>query len=396
MGYLLIILAVAVVFYAAIPGAGAFYVRSRWRRFRRRIIHSSLFPIADYRQLQVPRDGFIGTFRFFGGLEAIQGENVVWLRSERVSVSVDLTKVPVYWLPSFASTQKEGREELNEETLPDEMPSEISWRRVFSLPEGTQVFVAGPVYRENGHAVFRSSKDMVVSMVIYDGARESILRRAIWAGRHRNEYWNPFTPGSVSVGSFALIILAYLLLRSPILRLQAVIALTVGLFPLTPLLPPGLLFFFAYRRWWKLARFLRAERDMVLLPLRHFKGFTGNERRLSYTLGNGEEIVAERWYGEAESLERLGKGKIRRAARLRGANDPTLPRYLFGAPAEPSLLQPVDPMVELVLIPGNPLELSRACSLQARRLELLSASVLSVGVFMNIVMIFWVLSTIIR
>lgn len=398
MEYLLLIAVVAAVSYAAIPGLGAFYVRSRWRRFRRRVIQGSLFPIAGYRDLKSRTNGYLGNFRFFGGLEATQGDDVVWIRSENATVAVELHKVPVYWLPSFSATQREGREELNEETLPDEMPSEISWRRVFSLPEGTAVFIAGALWSDHGRAFFRSTKEMPVTMVIYDGGSETILRRAIWAGRHRNEYLNPFTPGSVTVGSFILLILTYLLLRSPALRLLALISLTVSLFPLTPLLPPGLLLFFAYRRWWKRARFLRAERDMVLLPLRHFPNFTGGESTITSVLPDGGQIVAERWQGEDEALHRLGKGKIRRAARLRPESLSDQGHYLFGgASATSETLEATrDPMAELVLISGNPLELSRQCSRQARKFELLSTAVLSAGVLANVVLLFWVLGNVIH
>lgn len=398
MAYLLAAFGIAVLFYGLVPGVGAFYVRSRWRRFRRRIIEGSLFPIVEYRHVARSGDGPIGSFRFFGGLEAIQGDDVVWVRSENVSVAVALNKVSVYWLPSFSATQKEGREELNEETVPDEVPSEIPWRRVFSLPEGTHIFITGALFGEQGRAIFRSTRETPLTVVVYDGGRQSILRRAIWAGRHQNEYWNPFTPGSLSVGSFGLLILAYLLLRNPMYRLPAITALTMSLFPLTPLLPPGLLLFFVYRRWWKRARFLRAERDMVLLPLRHFPGFTGNELQMSCRLPDGEEIVTERWEEEAGALERLGDGKVRRAARLPERRDSARYRYVFGGRRETAgpLLPASDPMAELILIPGNPLELSRRCSAQARRFELLSTAAVATGIIGNLVLSFWVLANFVR
>lgn len=398
MVYLLLVVAIAAVFYAAVPGVGAFYVRSRWRKFRRRIIRGSLFPIAEYRHLASGPDGSRGNFRFFGNLEAIEGDDVVWIRSETASVEVALNKVSVYWLPSFSATQKEGREELNEENLPDEVPSEISWRRVFSLPEGTQVFITGALFCEHGKSIFRSTKDTPLTVVIYDGGGQTILRRAIWAGRHRNEYWNPFTPGSISVGSFALLILAYLLLRSPVLRFPAIVSLTVSLFPLTPFLPPGLFMFFIYRRWWKRARFLRAERDMVLLPLRYFPDFDEGATTLLSRLPDGEEIVAERWEDEEASLERLGEGKVRRASRLASRPLPERGRYVFGVrvPGSSALVPASDPMAELILIPGNPIELSRQCSRQARQFELLSTVAISAAVLTNLVLSFWILSNLVR
>lgn len=171
----------------------------------------------------------------------------------------------------------------------------------------------------------------------------------------------------------------------------------MSLFPLTPLLPPGLLFFFVYRRWWKRARFLRAERDMVRLPLRHFPEFTGAEPDLVTLLPNGDELSLERWRQEG-ALERLGEGKIRRVSRLEKRALEEEGCYIFGR-REASMTELVaarDPMVELVLIPGNPVALSQECSREARRFELLSAAALSVGILMNLVLVFWVLVAIVR
>jgi hypothetical protein len=53
-------------------------------------------------------------------------------------------------------------------------------------------------------------------------------------------------------------------------------------------------------------------------------------------------------------------------------------------------------MVELLLIPGNPLRLSRECSRQARKFELLSTAALSAGIIINLYLVFWILSVVIR
>ncbi len=395
MDSLILVLALAVVFYGLIPGFGAFYVRRRWREFRRRIISASLYPLAEYRSLRRTEHGFVGNLRFFGGLEATQGDDVVWLRSGSLSVAAELKKVAVYWLPSFAFVEAEGPVEINEESLPDETPTRVRWERIFSLPEGTQVFVSGPLYIDRGRPVFRSDRQRSLTVVIYDGQQNTILRRSIWGGRHRNEYVNPFTPGSITAGSFSLLILAYILLRSPQLRLPAIIALTASLFPLLVLLPPGLLFFFLYRNWWKEARFLRAERDMLLLPLRYFPDFpTGSA---SVRLPDGEAYVMERHAERAEAIARLGAGKIRQATRLGSAALREADYYVFGGPAQGGPLgRPLDPMAELIMIPGHPLELSRRCSKRARLFELLSTGAIVVGLLMNLCILLVLLAALIK
>ena len=398
MEYYFLIILVAVFFYAAIPGAGAFYVRSRWRRFRSRIIESSLFPPAEYHHLRTGSEGYVGNFRFFGDLEAIQGDDIVWLRDHGNTVSAEVNRVPVYWLPSSSSAEGEGLEERNEETLPDEMPVQVPWHRIFSLPEGTRMFVSGPLYSERGRGVFKSTKEVPLTLVIYDGTKESILRRAIWSGRQRNEYWNPFTPGSLTVGSFGLIIIAYILLRAPLLRLPALLSLAGSLFPLLPLLPPGLLFFFLYRIWWKRARLLRAERDMVQLPLRHFPGFSGKEPELSARLPSGETLHMAKFSDRDAAIAALDGGKIRRATRLKVEPQEFRGYYLFGGGSERvgSLSRPADPMAELVLIPGNPIELSALCSKRARIYEILATAAVSAAVLVNLYVVLVVLGAIVK
>ena len=155
------------------------------------------------------------------------------------------------------------------------------WRRIYSLPAGTPMFVGGSLELENGQGrVPRPGRASRWLVVIYDGPRETILPRAIGGGRQKNEYWNRFTLPALITGSFFLVVIAFLLLRFPPLRLPAILALTLSTFPLAPLLPPGVALYFLYRGLWKRARLLRAERDLLVLPLRYFpeEERTGGER----------------------------------------------------------------------------------------------------------------------
>lgn len=398
MESLFLVFLLSLVFYALIPGFGAFYVRSRWREFRRRIIKASLNRTAEYRDIRLPREGFVDNLRFFGGIEATQGDDVIWLRGTHLSVAVELEKVAVYWLPSFSFAEAEGSIEVNEEALPDETPNRVPWSKIFSLPEGTQVFVSGPLYVEHGRPVFRANRQDQLTVVLYDGQKNTILRRAIWGGRHRNEYMNPFTPGSLTAGSFSLLILSYILLRAPILRLPALISLTSSLFPLLILLPPGLLLFFLYRHWWRKARFLRAERDMLLLPIRYFPEFSGEEERETIRLPDGEEYAMERYRDQNQALARLGAGTIRQATRLGRAAAGSDDYYVFGRTNgdAPALAVPEDPMAELIMIPGNPVQLSHLCSRRARVFELLSTASIVAGVLVNLYLVSVLLSVLIK
>ena len=117
------------------------------------------------------------------------------------------------------------------EALPDEEPAVAPWSRVSSLPSGLRLFVGGSLFLEEGRGVFRSSPRAPLLVVCYDGERESILKRAIWGGRKKNEYWNPFTLPSLLTGFLCLALLAYLSLRSSPAGLPGLVVLSLAAAP---------------------------------------------------------------------------------------------------------------------------------------------------------------------
>jgi len=237
---------VAFLFYGLIPGIGAFSVRSRWRGFRRRLQESSLFPFVSYSDLS-KRGEYLGNFRMFGDLEAIQGKNGILVNSGSFTVEADLETAKLYFLPSFSASNQKLPVERLEDVVVDEQPASVSWDQIFSLPAGTQMFVAGALFSEEGRAVFRSRHKEPLLVVLYDGDKTTILRRAIWAGRQRNEYWNQFTVASLLTGSFCMLLLAFILLRSAAATRATLLALSLAFFPISGLLPPGFILYYLYR-----------------------------------------------------------------------------------------------------------------------------------------------------
>ena len=73
--YLILIAGIAILFYAAFPAIGAFLVRSQWRLFRNRVTAASRYPTASPLATGRERSASVGYFRFFGSLEAIQGDD---------------------------------------------------------------------------------------------------------------------------------------------------------------------------------------------------------------------------------------------------------------------------------------------------------------------------------
>jgi hypothetical protein len=305
--------------------------------------------------------------------------------------------VPVYLLPSFSAPHSASAVERLEQSVPDEEPSMVPWDRIYSLPAGTQVYVEGALFSEDGQAMFRTRSREPLLAVIYDGERRTILQRAIWSGRQKNEYWNQFTLAALLTGSFLLLLLAYLFLRVRGSGLPALTALSLAAFPIAALLPPGVLFYFLYRHFWKRARLLRAERDLLRLPLRYFQA-PGEEaqqdtappaeaRELSARLPTDERYVRtreSRWLVEG-ALAIRGSRLIERAARR------NQPCWLFGTVDEraelPSLRTPEDPMAELVLVLGDPEDLAGTSSRTARMYELISAGLFFAAVSLNLLLL---------
>jgi hypothetical protein len=278
----------ALFFYLFIPGLGAFLIRSRWRRFRKSVVAASLYPEVTYKDVhssgqhapsERPAEGNLlyeqpsgaaGSYYFLGVLEAIQEDDIIWLRNDDVALSADMKGQKVFLLPSQTVSGEGGGEDPDDYPKSDETPQVLAWEKVGSLPEGIQVLVAGPLRIANRRGRFRSEKKGDLLVVFYDGDKTSLLKRAVWHGRQRNEYWNPFTLGSLGAGFLSGMILSYFFLQNSRTKIPAILSIIMSLVPLIPVLPPGMLFFVLYRRLWRRGRFLRAERDLLRLPPRRF------------------------------------------------------------------------------------------------------------------------------
>jgi hypothetical protein len=212
---------------------------------------SAFYREPDYSLLHSETYGSLGSYRFYGTLRALQGDGTVWLGSSSLSLKADLKGVPIYILPHPSAEQS--------------VPSEVSWQRIHTLPEGTRIFLAGELFLHRTGAVFRSGDELSLIAIVYEEPDEGLLAHAVSAGRERNEYWNHLTPGALTAGSFSLFIYFYVLLRWPMLRLPALSALTASLLPVAPILPPALIGYSIYRSLWKRGRALRAERDLLRL-----------------------------------------------------------------------------------------------------------------------------------
>lgn len=377
-----ILLATVAVFFFLIPAIGAFSIRRQWRRFRHRLTSSAASPVATYRRLRAnerPGDrADIGVFRFFGMLESILENDTVWIRDGEVSLSAELKGVKVYLLASGVA--------LTEPLDDEKTPVSIPWSKVGSLIEGTKVYIHGALFNDGGRAVFRSSPETPLFVILFDGDEHDLSRRAIWTGRQRNEYWNHLTPPSLAVGSLAMIVVAYVSLNVPGMGYFVRAAVTVGLAPVLPLFPPGVALFFLYRRLWRDGRVLRAERDLVMLPITTVLG----DHDIA-TLPDGRLYVS-RVVARDELDSLVARGLAIQNVTIRLPDDRW---YAFGTPTDDGVAPPDDPLVPGIVIPGEPRRLSIECARKARSFEVAALFVFVAGLVTNMVLVFFLLGLIV-
>lgn len=364
---------VAFIFYAAVPLAGAFSVRRKWRLFRRQVVAASISREVSYSTPDRGIDGLAGCYCFTGDLQAIQDNSSIWLNNGKVSVRAEMEGIRLYLLPTSDSIENEGRVEENKILLPQDMPKRISWERVYSLTQGTGVVLSGNVFIENGTPVFRNSDEQPLLVIIYDGKKESILRRSIWSGRQLNEYWNSLTPLSLMGGSFFLFVLTFVSYRYQGTESVSAFLAVLSFMPLFPFLPPGIGLYFIFRRLWRNGRYLRGERDLLRLPLRHPE--------------------YSEYSSSLEAFDKFPDVKLRSCGIVDGNNLLTLPCRVFSSSEGGYELLP-DHFFEELIIPGDPEELASKCRSRARIMEILAAASINLcfvvnGLLIYLIMIFF-------
>ena len=214
----------------------------------------------------LPGHGESGLFRFKGRLEAIEGDDIVWIKGPGGSVCADMRDAVVYNM-----TDPGSNDQIYSSLYPYPLPrislSPMRWNEVFSLTEGTKVYLFGELGVERGRYVLGSSRQMTLTVIIYNEDPFTLIPRAVWSGRQSNEYWNALTPWSLLIGVLLLLIsTAWLFQNAADYRLPF-LGLLLALMPMVLFLPPGFFLFHLYKRFWDRGRKARAERDLMQLPM---------------------------------------------------------------------------------------------------------------------------------
>lgn len=244
----------ALVFYAALPLWGAWRVRRSWKQFREAGIAALGSHEVDFSLLQSETELPDQPLRLTGRLEAFEGEDLLWIGNDRVSMAVSLKGVPVYFLD----------EEPDPFAVGVAPPRRAEASSLGALPEGTQFLVWGRLVRSSrGQVHFASTPNHKLLVLAFEGSASTVLTRAVYAGRPAIDHWNSWTPLAVGLGFLLLLVLAYGDLRPGGERRVGLVALALALLPATFFLPPGILFFYGFARLWTQARDQRARLDLT-------------------------------------------------------------------------------------------------------------------------------------
>ena len=359
---------VAFVFYVIIPLAGAFSVRYRWRCFRRQIQQTTILKEVSYSEPERNESGAAGEYSFTGELQAIQEDSTIWVNNGKTSVRAEMKGLKLYLLPTNRFMENEGQVEENKALLPQDMPKRISWERVYSLTQGTGIMLSGTVFVENGTPVFRNSEEQPLLAIIFDGKKESILRRSIWSGRQLNEYWNTLTPWALITGSFFLFVLAYISLRSGVSNSVELLLIIMSIIPVILFLPPGVILYVLYRRLWRNGRYLRGERDLmkVLTDYPEFEEFeTGSQ-----------------------AIKKYPDLKIRSCGIFNEELLSLMPCRVYCSCNIDEDFRPVH-FYENLIVPGDPFELAEKCRSRARLMEVLAVASVGAGFLINSLLLYF-------
>jgi hypothetical protein len=346
----------ALVFYLLVPISGAFYVRRNWRIFRKNLKHSLVLPMA------VPRftreEGSLGLHRFLGELEAIEGDDLLWIRGAQGTITADMRNARVYNMTDSGSNTQ-LYENLYPYPLPNTSLVHMSWNDIFSLTEGTRLFLFGDLEVHSGKYCIKSSDEMPLTVIIYNEDPFTLIPRAAWCGRHGNEFWNFMTPWSVLTGTLLLLISSVWLIQNSNNYIVNFISLFLSLIPLILFLPPGVFLFNLYKHYWDQGRKYRAERDLMRMPL----GF-GNKA----VDCEGQNIA----YG-------------RQPSGWKGANK----NVCYPIPEGLLLMSDKNRDGQCISYPDHPDNLAQFCQRKAFMYEGLSGLVFMGGLFLNFIL-YWI------
>ena len=264
--FLLVIVLTAIVFYGILPIVGAFFNRHRWKQFRGRFCELFNAPLLDYRQYrQLESKKSLGdedVFRYIGEIESITDGRTLWVKSEDLTIPVSLEKTNCFLLPTSENEGASSRK--------SEAPQKIKWNHLSTVTEGTKVFIGGRAQFINGRLSFKQTKQEPLTVIFYNCPDTELKTGIIRSARTGSKYWNNFTLLSLIIGVFILVIIANTFLGRPAYRITVIASLIAIFIPIMPVLPPGFLFTFLYRRLLWNAGKLRIDSELISFGIKKY------------------------------------------------------------------------------------------------------------------------------
>ncbi|QEN08883.1 hypothetical protein EXM22_13110 [Oceanispirochaeta crateris] len=358
------LLSLAALFYLLIPVSGAFYVRRQWRIFRKNLRHSLDVPLVVPRVTSLSAS--LGLHRFLGQLEAIEGSTLLWIRGKSGTITADMKDARIY-----KQTDPGINDELYRHLYPYALPkislSQMPWSDIFSLTEGTRLFLFGNLDVQGGKYCLRSTREIPLTVIIYNEDPFTLIPRCIWSGRQTNELWNFLTPWSILTGSLLLLISTLWQFQNTNNYGIQFLGLSMALLPVILFLPPGVFLFNLYQRFWEKGKKYRAERDLMRLSLS------------SYPAEGENQAVCE---DETEILF---------SRKPTGWPDTEEIEYCcYGIPEGLLEMSDIDLKGCCISYPADPELLAAFCQKRAFLYEALSGIVLVVGMFLNYLLIWFI------
>jgi len=246
----------ALFFYIVLPVSGGVISRTRWKSFRTRIMAARSLPRLGFHSCLEPD----AEFRFFGEVDAIGGQDELWLRNEGLSCVIDARAASVFLLSGVSGESGVGG---GGSAVDGDTMERVRWASLPSIPPVARAYAVGQARLDGGRMLLGPADGRPVLLIIHDGKDEDVELRAIWNGRQKNEYWNPLTQVSLVAGLLAMSLVVSWVLPARTLPSIAAITIAAGFSPLLPLLPPGVIGFILYRSSWRKARFCRSRRDLA-------------------------------------------------------------------------------------------------------------------------------------
>jgi hypothetical protein len=369
-----LIIVIAVFWYALIPLAGIFISRHNWRTFRERFAYLCQKPLLDYTLMRQNKNG---EYHFIGNFESVTDDNTLWIKNDKLTALVSLKNAQTYMMPLTekkrdAHIDEKVRVDANDFDINTAAPRRLNWNKVSALTAGAKVFIGGVLKMINGQQTFTSSRKHPLLIIFYECSERTLSAGVVRAGRYQPEYWNAITPYSIIGGFFSLIWIAQLFFARPIYRATVLSAIVAIFGPLFPLLPPGLVFTILYRHLWWRACLYRIFCDTALLPLKY----------------SGAEYVCRPYEGgvSADSVSADKLGSDAKIPRLFPGSKPEKGQipYIAGMIQDGTVCEPANPFIPYGLLPGDPKIISRIYNRKALFLEISAWLVIAAGIALNV------------